>query len=112
MSGIDGSKFAISDAGALTFVTPPDYEAPADSGRNNVYNVTVEATDSSGNTSARVVTVTVDNIEEAGTVTLSNLQPEDGVEISASLTDPDGRISGLTWQWATTSGQSPDPESE
>ena len=109
LSGIDGSKFAISDAGALTFVTPPDYEAPADSGRNNVYNVTVEATDSSGNTSARVVTVTVDNIEEAGTVTLSNLQPEDGVYISASLTDPDGRISGLTWQWATTSGQSPDP---
>ena len=109
LSGIDGGKFAISDAGALTFVTPPDYEAPADSGRNNVYNVTVEATDSSGNTSARVVTVTVDNIEEAGTVTQSNLQPEDGVDISASLTDPDGRISGLTWQWATTSGQSPDP---
>ena len=87
-------------------MTPPDYEAPADSGRNNVYNVTVEATDSSGNTSARVVTVTVDNIEEAGTVTLSNLQPEDGVYISASLTDPDGRISGLTWQWATSSGHS------
>ena len=106
MSGIDGSKFAISDAGALTFVTPPDYEAPADSGRNNVYNVTVEATDSSGNTSARAVTVTVDNIEEAGTVTLSNLQPEDGVEISASLSDPDGRISGLTWHWAANSSDS------
>ena len=109
LSGIDGGKFDIGDAGALTFKTAPDYEAPADSGRNNVYNVTVEATDSSGNTSARVVTVTVDNIEEAGTVTLSNLQPEDGVYISASLTDPDGRISGLTWQWATSSGQSIDP---
>ena len=112
LSGIDGSKFAISDAGALTFVTPPDYEAPADSGRNNVYNVTVEATDSSGNTSARAVTVTVDNIEEAGTVTLSNLQPEDGVEITATLTDPDGSVSGLTWQWAKNNSNSGTPDSQ
>ena len=110
LSGIDGSKFLISDAGALTFMTPPDYEAPSDSGRNNAYNVTVEVTDSGGNTSARAVTVTVDDIEEAGTVTLSNLQPEDGIEITASLDDPDRRISGLTWQWATTASEGITPQ--
>ena len=89
----------------MTFEASPDYEAPADSGRNNVYNVTVEVTDSAGNTATRAVTVTVTNMDEDGEVTLSNLQPEDGVEITAELDDPDGRISNLTWQWATTSGQ-------
>ena len=102
LSGVDGRKFEISDAGALTFETPPDYEAPVDSGRNNVYNVRVEVTDSGGNTATRVVTVTVTKIEEAGTVTLLNLQPEDGIDLMARLTDPDGRTSGLNWQWAKT----------
>ena len=109
LSGIDGGKFAISDAGALTFMTPPDYEAPVDSGRNNDYNVRVEVTDSGGNTATRVVTVTVDNIDEPGVVTQSNLQPEDGKTIAASLTDPDGIVSGPTWQWATTLAQGTEP---
>ena len=107
LSGIDGSKFLINGSnGELTFMTPPDYEAPVDSGRNNVYNVAVEVTDSGGNTATRVVTVTVDNIDEPGVVTQSNLQPEDGKTIAASLTDPDGIVSGPTWQWATTSSES------
>ena len=110
MSGVDGSKFNDQrTTGELTFRTPPDHEAPADSGRNNVYNVTVEVTDSGGNTATRVVTVTVDNIDEPGVVTQSNLQPEDGKTIAASLTDPDGIVSGPTWQWATSSGQLTDP---
>ena len=90
-------------------MTPPDYEAPVDSGRNNDYNVRVEVTDSGGNTATRVVTVTVDNIDEPGVVTQSNLQPEDGKTIAASLTDPDGIVSGPTWQWATTSAQGTAP---
>ena len=32
-SGIDGNKFDISTTGALTFVTPPDYEKATDSGQ-------------------------------------------------------------------------------
>ena len=112
-SGVDGSKFSFdSDNGQLSFEASPDYESPADSGRNNVYNVTVEVTDSGGNTSTRAVTVTVTDLDEDGEVTLSNLQPEDGIEIEASLTDPDGRISNLTWQWATTSNKSDTPGEE
>ena len=107
LSGVDGSKFSFdSDNDQLSFEASPDYEAPADSGRNNVYNVTVEVTDSAGNTATRAVAVTVTNVDEAGEVTLSNLQPEDGIEITTELDDPDGRISNLTWQWATTSSDS------
>ena len=109
VAGIDGNKFNISDSGALTFMTPPDHEAPVDSGRNNVYTVRVEVTDSGGNTATRVVTVTVVNIDEPGVVTQSNLQPEDGKEIRAGLTDPDGSISGITWQWATSTNVNTTP---
>ena len=43
LSGDDLSFFSISNGGVLTFRTPPDYDARADRDRNNVYEVTVEA---------------------------------------------------------------------
>ena len=36
-----------------------------------------------------IVNVTVTDVDEAGTITLSRLQPEVGTLITASLTDPD-----------------------
>ena len=84
---------------ALTFKQKPDYEDPADSGANNVYNVTVVATDSKMMTAKRPVTVTVTNKNEPGTVTLSHIQPEVGTRITASLADPDGGERGITWEW-------------
>ena len=45
------------------------------------------------------VKVTVTNVDEKGTVTLSKTQPRVGIAVTATLTDPDGSISGLTWQW-------------
>ena len=38
-SGADGSKFAISSTGALSFVQAPDFESPTDNGTNNTYEV-------------------------------------------------------------------------
>ena len=102
LSGADNNRFEISSGGVLTFESVPDFEAPEDSGRNNVYNVTVVATDDAGNTDSREVTVKVTNIEEDGTVTLSNLQPEVGTGITASLSDPDGGVTSLTWQWSNS----------
>ena len=58
----------------------------------NTYTVIVQASD--GRTGAAAmdtvtVTVTVDNVDEDGTVTLTTLQPVDGKAITATLTDPD-----------------------
>ena len=50
---------------ALPSRTAPDFESPGDSGRNNVYEVTVKVTDSEGNTDEQDVTVKVTNVEEA-----------------------------------------------
>ena len=35
-----------------------------------------------------------------GRVTLSLSRPEVGLDLTASLSDPDGGVTGLTWQWA------------
>ena len=107
LSGADSSKFNISNEadtrGQLAFKASPDYETPASADRDNIYEVTVTVTDSAGNTDSRNVTVRVTNENEPGTVTLSSLQPEVGVDLTAKLTDPDGGITGLTWQWSNNS---------
>ena len=102
VAGDDGSKFNISAGGALTFKDKPDFEAPTDANKNNVYEVTVRAADGDGNRGEMAVKVTVENEDEPGTVTLSKIQPRVGVAVTASVTDPDGSISGLTWQWSIT----------
>lgn len=59
--GADQARFAITAAGALSFVAPPDFEAPADADGNNVYLVRLQVSD--GTTSATLdlaITVTDD----------------------------------------------------
>ena len=52
----------------LRFRAPPDFEMPADVGTNNIYDVTVLASDSEGSTSHNVA-VTVTDVDEAATIT-------------------------------------------
>ena len=99
-TGADAGKFSItSSTGILTFTATPNYESPGDADGDNDYKVTVVVTDADGNTDEHDVTISVTNVEEDGTVTISTLQPRVGVELSASLTDPDLGINGLMWQW-------------
>ena len=83
----------------MTFRESPDYEAPTDSDRDNVYEVTVEVTDRGGNKTTRDVTVHVENEDEQGLLTVSNLYPQVGTRITPTLTDPDTPISNLIWTW-------------
>ena len=63
LSGNDRGDFSISSAGVLSFSTPPAYESPADSDTDNVYRVTIEASDGT-TTAKRDVIVTVTNETE------------------------------------------------
>ena len=63
LSGADMGAFDLSDAGALTFKTSPDYEAPADADTDNVYMVTVMASDGT-NTADMAIMVTVTDVDE------------------------------------------------
>ncbi len=70
VSGDDGDDFSIDGGGVLTFATPPDYEAPADMGGNNVYETTVVATDNQGSSGTFDVTITVTDVNEGPEITL------------------------------------------
>ena len=100
LSGADEALFSLNAQGLLAFTSAPNFEAPKDAGRNNVYNITVVATDSDDQTDEMDVTVTVTNVEEDGTVTLSLLQPRIGTALTATLTDIDGAVSDVKWKWA------------
>ena len=87
LEGDDAGDFTIT-GGMLRFMSSPNYEMPMDADTNNVYMVTVKASDGT-NTDAEEVTVTVTNVDEAGTVTLStDDSPRLAREVTASLTDP------------------------
>ncbi|MBR1147801.1 FG-GAP-like repeat-containing protein [Bradyrhizobium sp. AUGA SZCCT0431] len=63
VGGADDTKFMINPTtGALAFVTAPDFEAPADDGTNNVYDVIVEVSDDNGGVDTQAISVTVQNV--------------------------------------------------
>jgi hypothetical protein len=59
VGGVDASKFSIA-GNTLSFTSAPDFEAPTDSGTNNIYDVTVRATNPAG-FADRSIAVTVTN---------------------------------------------------
>ena len=87
----------------LSFKERPDFENPGDRNTDNVYEVTVRASD--GKLSAdRMVTIKVTDADEAGEVEV----PQDaliGVELTATLTDSDtgapdpAEFIDQVWQW-------------
>ena len=100
LEGADALDFTIT-GGVLAFTAPPDFENPADADTDNVYEVTVEADDGTY-MDTQDVTVTVTNVDEPGAVNLSSQAPVEGTALTASLTDDDGEITGMTWQWASS----------
>ena len=97
LGGTDATFFDIdASTGQLQTKAALDYETKSG------YTVTVTASD--GTLTATVdVTVTITNIDEAGTVALSTNQPSARAEITAALTDPDEGVTGAVWQWERSS---------
>ena len=108
LTGDDSGDFAIDGGGTVTFVNTPDWEDPDDSTPDNVYTFTVVATDIESKTNRLTataeVTVTVADVEEAGTITVDNPNPSVGQTVSFTISDPDGDIVtanppiGFTWK--------------
>ena len=70
LSGADAGLFSITPAGVLTFNTAPDFEVPTDMGTDNVYEVTIMATDNGtpAMTAMQALTITVTDEDEGGNV--------------------------------------------
>ena len=70
LTGADSALLSISASGEVTFDDSPDYEAPADDGTDNIYNVNVIATDDAPAPLASAeypVAINVTNVNEAPT---------------------------------------------
>jgi hypothetical protein len=93
--GADATKFNIdATTGKLTFKTAPDFENPSDADADNVYEVSVKATDAGGAASSKLVKVTVTDVSEnappqitsAGAISV----PENSTNVmTITATDPD-----------------------
>lgn len=66
LGGDDASAFSLSDTYELRFTTAPDFEAPADTGTDNVYNITVSAADSFSSPTTLSLAITVTDVEPEG----------------------------------------------
>ena len=103
ISGADASLFNINaTTGAVTFKSAPNYEAPADAGGNNVYDITVGASDGTL-TATKDVAISVTNVNEAPTITsgaaVSFAEKATGTVYTVAATDPDA---GATLTYSLT----------
>ena len=100
LGGTDASAFALQGSGTtrtLHFVTAPDYETKSS------YEVTVRL--QVGSVEKRVaVTVSVSNVDEAGTVVVSPAVARVAHPLTATLTDLDGQVTGASWTWEREEG--------
>ena len=90
VAGPDAAYFQIDGVGVLSFNEPPNHEQKA------LYIVDVVATDGSL-TNTLTVQVTVTDVNDPGTVTLSTERPQAGEAITATLRDEDGIVGDVAW---------------
>ena len=101
----DGTSFDIdSSTGQIETKAPLDYET------KDVYSVTVTARDRPVDdpeveSDTITVTINVTNEDDPGELTLSSVQPQVDTLLEATLTDPDGSVTGETWVWEKSSSR-------
>ncbi|WP_419194996.1 cadherin domain-containing protein, partial [Novipirellula herctigrandis] len=102
--GVDATKFTIDNAtGVLTFLSVPDYETPTDVGGDNIYDVTVQVSDST-RTDTQAIAVTVTDANESPTIATNTgatvLEGSIGTTITTTMLnegDVDDSGAGLTF---------------
>ena len=98
LSGTDAYYFGIdSSTGQLIVKEPLDFET------QSVYEVTIRVSDDRNASVDVDVTITITNVDEAGTVAVSAEQPQVGTTLVVSVSDPDGLVSNISWQWGASS---------
>jgi VCBS repeat-containing protein len=95
ISGTDAALFNVNAlTGAVTFKTAPDFEGPTDAGPDNVYDLTVHASDGTNSTN-RAVQIFVTDVAEAPVITSGS---------GASFAE---NASGQAYRITATGGQGP-----
>ena len=106
--GNDAGRFQVSPSGAITFVTAPDFEAPADSDTNNAYVLTLTGTDANGNAATQTVTVTVLDLADTAPVITGPSggagAPASAISVNEGTTAVTTLTSNTPVTWAITGG--------
>ena len=95
----DDDEFSIT-GGVLHFKNPPVFDSQDSD--NNVYRVTIRASDGGIQWEDKPVMVTVTDVDEQGTIALTSRQPLAGAELMATgPNDPDGSVNAddVEWTW-------------
>ncbi len=100
-------RFDIDPVAPRLFAQPPDFDAPVDDDTDNAYALTLLARAGSAiSDTAFPVTVTVTDVDEDGTLSLSATRPALGVALTATLADADGVVDESTvWTWERSAGR-------
>ena len=98
LTGQGSDFFELDTTGVLTFRAPPDYEQLITDRATNEFILLVGASDRT-HTPTQEVTVTVTNVDEDGTVSLTPSQPRVGTAVVAAVADPDGGVTNIGWSW-------------
>ena len=102
--GADSGHFTLDESGVLRFAATKDYEAPDDAGRDGTYELTVQVSDGTDETTAGIL-VSLSNRNEAPTANAG--ADQSGVEEGATVTlsgvgdDPDAG-DALQYGWTQT----------
>ena len=108
LGGVDAASFSIvPSTGQLQTLAALNFEG------KNSYSVTVSASDrkdATGSADTAIdatidVTISVTNEDDPGAITLSSQAPVVGIDLTASITDPDGGVSSIGWTWSKSSDQ-------
>ncbi|MCO6045924.1 FG-GAP-like repeat-containing protein [Aeoliella sp. ICT_H6.2] len=101
--GADAGMFEISRGGDLVFLTAPDFDVPADVNGNNVYEVTVEASDGAGGVAQQAIEVTVTStiaidtlVDEAdGSIVDGDISLRDAIALAPADTTISFAVNGV-----------------
>lgn len=110
VGGADADLFTIdASTGVLAFISAPDFEASADAGANNVYEVQVQVADGNGGSDTQTISVTVTDEANVinGTPQADNLTGTANEDIITGFADNDV-LSGLAGDDVVNAGQGDD----
>jgi type III secretion system FlhB-like substrate exporter len=107
VGGADGALFSIDGAsGVLSYLAPPDFEAPGDADSDNIYEVTVQVADGAGLTSTQGISVSItaanDNAPEissdgGGAAASISVEENTTAVTTVTATDVDQPVQTLTY---------------
>lgn len=86
IAGLDSEHFNIDSAtGLITFKQSPDFENPKDTESDNEYNMYVTVTDQYGNYTTQLLSVSVNNVNEAVTAVDDTISAVEDTVISSTI---------------------------